>query len=122
MRRFLVASVAAAGLLAGCSPTQQATTNTLVAKVQADIATGVSDYQIAKGLALVAEMASPALKGQLDPVIVKADGAVASLEAASKAATVDVPTVETLLGTLADQAQAIRLAGAPLITATPNAA
>ncbi len=115
--------------LSACTPAQQTQASVVLGKVQMTAAQAQAYAQdaiklwgIAKGIAQVAEVADPKLAAIVDPVIAFTDPKVAQAQAALTAADADVPVLLALAGSIKDQANAVTLACAPSITATPNKA
>jgi hypothetical protein len=118
MRRIIIALPIFA--LTACSATQQAT---VLGDAQTAISaanTALTDYGIAKGIALAAEAADPALAPAISAALLVSDSYVAKLQAAVNASTLDLAAITTLVGQINAQALAITQQGAPVIKVVPS--
>lgn len=125
MIRFIPAIFLAALSLAACAPiTQanvQAATQATVSQAQQDLQTAINLYGIAKGIAEVGATADPTIAPAIGIAIAALDPVVAQAQTALDNATTDAAAIEQLAAEITQQANALTLSGAPVVTVVPNA-
>ena len=120
MRTFFTLFVFSAVLaLAGCNgQTATSTVQPFVATVSADVGQAEKVYAIAKGIALTAAVADPALASAVNAAIAKADPYAAALQAGTPV----LAGIAVSAAGLVDQAAALEAATAKAIKVVPAAA
>jgi hypothetical protein len=126
--KMRVAGLGLALTLAACgsTPAQLATATTDTAAAvaakgtdpMADLQAAADLYGIGKGIAQVAETADPSITPTVTAATTTGDAALAK----AQTAVTDASAAAALVATLTAQAQALTLAGAPVITVVPNQA
>ena len=124
MRSFPLGPVALAGMLAACSPAQQAKVEATIAtdlpKAQQSAKIAVNLWDIAKGIALVAEVAQPSLVPILAPAIAIGDPLAAAATLALNDASADAGAVSSLAQQITTQANSITATAAPAVKVVGN--
>lgn len=108
--------LAAAAVLAACSPAQQATVTTSMATAQADVQNAVTLYGISKGIAQVAALSNPALAPAISAGIARTDPLVAAAQLAVANASTDAVALEAMVAQIKGQADALTVVAAPAVT------
>lgn len=123
MRKYglIAASIAMLGL-AGCSSLSNiiGDSPTAMAAAQAKVQQVIDLYGVAKGMALVAELARPDFKPALDAAFAVADPLVAKAQTALLLASTDANTLLTLAETIQGQVNSLTAKSAPVITVVPT--
>jgi hypothetical protein len=125
MRNFPLGPIALAGMLAalaGCSTATkvEATIASDLPKAQQSARIAVNLWGIAKGIALVAEVAQPALVPVLAPAIAIGDPLAAAATLALNDTTADAGAVSSLAAQITTQANAITATAAPAVKVVSN--
>jgi hypothetical protein len=117
-----MAALLIAGLLglSACASVTPATVTTTIAAAQRDAKLAINLWGIAKGMAIVATTADPALAPILAGFVNAVDPVVSKAELALDAATTDAATLSALATTIKAQANALTAHAAPSITVIPT--
>lgn len=112
-----------AALPAGAGIAAAAASGVTVAGVTvAGLQDAVALYGIAKGIALQAELADPHLKPAIDDAIATTDPLAAKLQAVLSGAQADASVVRVLVAQVTQQANALTVQTAGVVTVRPNGA
>ena len=124
MNRRHLFTLAPAIALVACTTAQTASVNAAVtnslAAAQAFLAQAVQFYGIAKGIALVAEVAAPQLAPVITAAIAVLDPLVAEATPLITAAAADATNVQNLATQIHVQAAALQVATANVIKVVPS--
>lgn len=123
MKRLgLVAGAYAMIALGGCSNFSSilGDSPTAMAAAQAKVQQVIDLYGVAKGMALVAELARPDFKPALDAAFAVADPLVAKAQSALLLASTDASTLLTLAETIQGQVNSLTAKSAPVVTVIPT--
>jgi len=111
-----------ATVLAACTPQQQATTTNAITQAQTTaeqaqqaVQMAIQLWGVAKGIALVAEVAQPSLAPAVNAVIAAVDPKVATAQKALDMASTDVSLMVSMAQQIKDQAAALTTTAAPAV-------